>query len=218
MKIGVKIINKTVLATACLLLAAITLSAQAAEERWVTDRGEFTLRSGKSTSNKIVKMLKSGTRLELLKADADSGYSKVRLTDGTEGWVLSRYLLSSPPALVRLPELEKDVGRVAELSDERQRLQSEVRQLQSANSGLESELARIKKVSANAVKLDSDNTTLRKRLSESESVISELEEENRVLASKANREWFIVGAAVLVLGIVLGLIVPRLKPKKKSSW
>jgi len=195
----------------------LTDPAVAAEERWVTDRGEFTMRSGTSTSNKIVKMLKSGTRVELLKTDEASGYSKVR-ANGSEGLILSRYLLSSAPALVRLPQLEKDLGRVAEISNERQALQGEVRKLEADNKQLRAELDRIKKVSANAVQLDSENTRLKQSLNLSETTVAELEADNKSLSSRASREWFVVGAAVLIIGILLGLIVPRLQVRKKSSW
>jgi len=201
------------------LLCLLVFPALAAtQDRWVTDRGEFTMRSGTSTSNKIVRVLKSGTRLELVRVDAESGYSLVRLRNGKEGWVMSRFLLSSPPALVRLPQLEKDIGRVVELSDERTALQSEVRTLTSQNSKLSAELDRIKQVSASAVKLNNENTTLRSSLSAARSQIAALEDDNRRLGSKANREWFLVGAAVLVFGLLLGLIIPRLKVRKKSDW
>jgi SH3 domain protein len=203
----------------CVSLSLLVLPALvSAQDRWVTDRGEFTMRTGTSTSNKIVRVLKSGTRLELIREDTELGYSLVRIPDGPEGWVMTRFLVSSPPAIVRLRQMEKDIGRVAELSDERTALQSEVRQLASDNSKLSAELDRIKQVSASSVKIDSENKTLRSSLSAARSQISELEEENRRLGSKANREWFLVGATVLVLGLLLGLIIPRLKVRKKSAW
>ena len=218
MKLVEMLIKKHLLAI-CVSLSLLLLAGVAtAQERWVTDRGEFTMRSGKSTSNKIVRMLKSGMRVELLQTDAELGYSLVRIPGGPEGWVVSRFLLSSPPALVRLPQLEKDIGRVAELSDAKQALQTEVRQLASENKNLAAELDRIKLVSASAVKLDRENSTLRSSLSSASSQISELEEDNRKLGSKSNRDWFVVGAVVLVFGVLMGLIIPRLKVRKKSSW
>jgi SH3 domain protein len=48
--------------------------------------------------------------------------------------------------------------------------------------------------------------------------IYELESENRKLSARSDREWFIVGAAVVTFGILLGLIIPRLRLQKKSSW
>jgi len=200
------------------LFILLPVTQASAEDRWVTDRGEFTMRSGKSTSNKIVRMLKSGTQVEVLKVDEAAGYSKVRTPDGKEGWVLNRYLLKSPPALVRLPQLEKDLGRVAELSDERQALQREVRQLTAENEKLSKELERIRKVSASAVQLDSENTRLKQALSTTEAMVVQLEDDNRRLGSRASREWFVAGAIVIIIGILLGLIIPRLQFRKKSSW
>ena len=218
MKLVEMLIKKHLLATFVSLSLLLFAGAVVAQDRWVTDQGEFTMRSGKSTSNKIVRMLKSGMRVELLQTDAERGYSLVRIPGGPEGWVVSRFLLSSPPALVRLPQLEKDISRVAELSDAKQALQIEVRQLATENKNLAAELDRIKRVSASAVKLDRENSTLRSSLSAARSEISELEDDNRKLGSKSNREWFVVGAVVLVFGVLMGLIIPRLKVRKKSSW
>jgi len=218
MKLVEMLIKKHLLATFVSLSLLLCAGAVVAQDRWVTDQGEFTMRSGKSTSNKIVRMLKSGMRVELLQTDAERGYSLVRIPGGPEGWVVSRFLLSSPPALVRLPQLEKDISRVAELSDAKQALQIEVRQLATENKNLAAELDRIKRVSASAVKLDRENSTLRSSLSAARSEISELEDDNRKLGSKSNREWFVVGAVVLVFGVLMGLIIPRLKVRKKSSW
>jgi SH3 domain protein len=39
-----------------------------------------------------------------------------------------------------------------------------------------------------------------------------------VLQDSSNREWFLTGAGVIIIGILIGLIAPRLRPKKKSGW
>ena len=81
------------------LLAALLFSSAAhAESAWVSDEFEITLRSGPSTSNAIQLMLKSGTELEVLERDRESGYARVRTGGGTEGWVLTRYLMNEPAA------------------------------------------------------------------------------------------------------------------------
>ena len=63
-----------------------------AETRYVSDRLEVTMRSGKSTGYGIVRMLRSGTAVEILERDKKSGYSHVRTKSGKKGWVLSRFL------------------------------------------------------------------------------------------------------------------------------
>ena len=68
------------------------------QSAWVSDQFEITLRTGPSTTNAIERMLSSGTELVVLEQDDESGYSHVRTTGGTEGWVLTRYLMDEPSA------------------------------------------------------------------------------------------------------------------------
>jgi SH3 domain protein len=57
-----------------------------------------------------------------------------------------------------------------------------------------------------------------RRLNERDLEVAELMTQNAALASRANREWFMLGAAVLVAGIVLGLIIPSLRRKRRTDW
>jgi SH3 domain protein len=199
------------------------------DSRWITDEFEITMRTGKSTKQSIVRMLSSGTRVELLELDRDSGYALVRTRGGTEGWVLSRYLLSEPPARVTLPELQKRLAEgdsgLQRLTDENQALKKENRDLarqiadlQRDGSRLQDELGEIRELSSNVIQIDEQNRQLSQRLAETEQLLQEMRAENQVLASRSNREWFIVGAAVLFIGMAMGLILPRIRWKKKSSW
>jgi SH3 domain protein len=45
-----------------------------------------------------------------------------------------------------------------------------------------------------------------------------LEQENRQLASQTTRYWFISGAAVLLVGILLGLWLPSLRRRRRSGY
>ncbi len=56
-----------------------------AETRYVSDSLEITMRSGKSTSHGITRMLRSGTPVEVLETDKKTGYSHVRTRSGKEG-------------------------------------------------------------------------------------------------------------------------------------
>lgn len=212
------------------LLILIMGSASAgAETRWVTDEFEVMMRSGKSTRQSIVRQLKSGTRLEVLETDQDSGYTRVRTGSGTEGWVLSRYLRRTPTAQLRLPDVEKRLAdseaqrtrisnELAELKKSRRSLEREIGELQATSSSQRNQLDRITRLSADTIQVDQQNTELKKRLAESEQQIEKLQSENRQLASRANREWFLIGGAVLIAGLLLGLILPRISWRKKSSW
>jgi len=41
---------------------------------------------------------------------------------------------------------------------------------------------------------------------------------NGALSSRSRQNWFIVGAGVLSGGIVIGLIAPSLRRKRRSDW
>jgi SH3 domain protein len=45
-----------------------------------------------------------------------------------------------------------------------------------------------------------------------------VQQENESLKDRTARDWFMVGAAVVLLGILVGLIIPRIRWRKKSSW
>lgn len=199
------------------------------ESRWVTDSFEITMRTGKGNRQAIIRMLKSGTKLEVIEVDEEAGYSLVRTRGGAEGWVLNRYLRKSPPARVVMPDVEarlqaSEVQR-KELAAELQKVQRDRDQFrgqlnssQASGEGLQKELADLRRLSANSIQLDEDNKRLRQSLTDAEITIERLNSDNKRLASRASREWFIIGALVVLFGILVGLILPRIRWRKKSSW
>ena len=209
-----------------ILLFAAGASAQTA---WVSDQFEITLRSGPSTTNAIQLMLRSGAQVEVLERDADSGYSRVRTVGGTEGWVLTRYLMNEPAAREQLATLTGQLSSEAsrgssldaqldtirgEYGDAQQRIVS----LESDKSTLEKELAEIKRTAANVLSIDKQNKELRDQLAATEIRVATLEQENRELGSQTTRYWFMTGALVLVVGMVLGLWLPRIRWQRRSRY
>lgn len=200
-----------------------------AETSWVSDQFEITMRSGPSTENAIILMLTSGTALDVLESDAGNGYAKVRTASGREGWVLSRYLMSQQPARERIVGLTEELNRARARADslsgqfeavkQQQGADSaQIRGLQQDNAALASELEELKRISADVLAINTDNQGLRQRLSDAEIKMNMLEEENHVLRSRQNRDWFIAGAAVLVAGMIVGLIIPRIRLRRRSRY
>ncbi len=200
-----------------------------AEVRYVSDRLEISLRSGKSTQHRILRMIPSGTRLEVLETDKASGYSRVRTPGGKEGWVLTRYLMKVPAARDRLAEAEKRLAelelqsrqrmtRISELEAEKKELVQKVAALEQDNRKLGQQLEEIQRTAASALAIDSENKTLKARLMEMERSQQTLQQENESLRDRTARDWFMVGAGVILLGIIVGLILPRIRFRKRSSW
>ncbi|NNC76997.1 MAG: TIGR04211 family SH3 domain-containing protein [Woeseiaceae bacterium] len=132
----------------CIALVALLLMTVTghAESGWVTDQFEITLRTGPSTSNAIQLMVSSGTELEVLERDADSGYTKVRTSGGTEGWVLTRYLMPEPSAREQLQRLTNQLtsatsrgsslnSQLAAIRDQHQQAEAEIKTLQGETAG-----------------------------------------------------------------------------------
>jgi SH3 domain protein len=199
-----------------------------AETNYVSDQLEVTLRTGKSTSHSILRMLRSGTPVEVLEQDKESGYSLIR-AQGKDGWVLTRYLMKGPVARDLLTEAEK---KLAELELENRKMATAMQELNEKKGSIEKErstmdddyrkvsqeLAEIKRTASSALAIDSENKDLKSRLVALERNLQTLQQENENLKNRTARDWFMVGAGVVLLGIIAGLIIPRIRWRKKSSW
>ena len=86
-----------------LMLFSLTLSAVivCAQTQYVSDELVITLREGQGSQYKIIKMLKTGTPLEII--EESDPYLKVRTEKGDEGWVLNQYITEETPKTVHWP-------------------------------------------------------------------------------------------------------------------
>jgi len=225
-----KMMNKYYLQTALMLLAGSGLSVSAmAESVWVSDQFEVMLRTGPSTSNAIQLMVESGAELEILDEDADAGYTRVRTGGGTEGWVLTRYLMTEPSAREKLVLLSQQLTDAtsegssmgSQLSAVRGEYDSairRIRELEQEKSTLQAEVDEITRKAASTLAIDRQNKNLQQQLTDAEITVSILEQENESLSGQTTRNWFITGALVLFGGVLLGLILPRMKFQRGSRY
>ena len=212
---------------ALLLFAAGVLQAQT---RYVSDSIPVEIRRGPSTEYLILRNLLAGEAVEVLEQNEEAGWSRVRVLDqGTEGWILTRFLTAEPIARDRLAGAERNLtaarNRVAELEQQMAGLSADLdstkaalEQTRAVHGEVSAELADIRTTSANVIEIREQNQTLRQRLNEREQEVERLTLENSVLGSRSDQNWFIVGAGVLLGGIVIGLIAPSLRRKRRSDW
>jgi SH3 domain protein len=212
----------------CVFLA-FELLAQA-QTRYVTDRTIVELRRGPSTEYLILRNLEAGERVEVLEVNEEQGYSRVRVADqGTEGWILTRFLMGEPIARERLAVAERNLAtareRVGTLEAENRELardlatvRTELEQAQANHGTASRELADIRTAAANVVDIRDQNTRLQQRLVQRDQEVERLTADNTRLAGRNSQNWFVVGAGVLLAGIVVGLVAPTLRRKKRSDW
>ncbi len=213
------------------LIATLLISGNAIAQQtyYVNDELTITMRSGESTKHKIIRSLKSGTQLNVIKNNKDSGFSFVRTQRGTEGWVLTRFLTTQPSARQRLEAANKTIKKLdTELSElrseakksntERNSLNKTSISLEKENKNISKELSQIREISRNAITLNEDNKNLREKLIRLETDLQTIEQHNSILKDRSSRDWFITGTFVTIIGILIGLLVPRIRVKPKSKW
>ncbi|MBD3669794.1 MAG: TIGR04211 family SH3 domain-containing protein [Gammaproteobacteria bacterium] len=214
-----------------LCLVAITFAAPVyAQTLYVKDVLYITLRSGPGSQYNPVKTVKSGTAMTQLEVSEDERYIKVSTEDGQVGWIPSQYVVDRPIAALRLEAAETRNETLkqqnAKLSQELKATQQELRSfksdvktLETQKTKLEKENERIKDVSAQPLATAEENEALRSQNVSMEKELIRLKQEVQVLEDRSDREWFMIGAGVLGLGVLLGLLIPMFgRRKKRSGW
>ncbi|MDC9725317.1 MAG: TIGR04211 family SH3 domain-containing protein [Gammaproteobacteria bacterium] len=220
---------KNIIAALLVAIPLLTPLLSIAETtRYVSDELEITMRNGQGVKYAIRKMLLSGTKLEVLETDP-AGYSKVRTGKGTTGWVLTRYLSNTPSSRDQLAasqqkvanlelELAKYKEEIQALSTQNSASGSENLSLKETSQRLSKELDDLRRTASNAVALKNDNRQLKEKIQNIDNQMQSLSIENSTLKDSDAKSWFLIGAAVLFGGLLLGLILPRLRMQKKDSW
>ncbi|HEB85805.1 MAG TPA: TIGR04211 family SH3 domain-containing protein [Gammaproteobacteria bacterium] len=213
-----------------LFIALILISPlnHAEDIQYVSDQLVITLRTGQGSTYQIIRTLPSGTKLDVLEM-TDTGYARVRTENGDEGWIRSQYLSPEPIARLKLQAAEKNLGKLktenTRLQEETKKLRKQRHELKSKNKDLlarvktaESQLSRLGEVAAKPILLDKENRKLQQQNISLEKKLQMMAQENQILKDRSQREWFIAGAIVLLGGIFLGLLLPKIRWKKRNTW
>lgn len=222
-------LQKTIaLWTAAALFSVLLPGTSHAETAYISDVLTVPLRSGPSTSNRILhRGLPSGTRLDILSRDADSGFVQIRTEGGMEGWLPEQYLVSEPIARDRLAAANR---RVDELSDTVARQRQELASLGSSKGDAEQtnadltrqvaeltqELAEIKRISAGAVAQNETNKELVALNERLRAEVDELVANIAALEDNVQERWLMIGGGLVLAGLILGVTI-KARPRR-SAW
>jgi SH3 domain protein len=211
-----KTYKKTVIIVGmCLLLSAAAL---AETKHYINDSMTITMRTGPGTDRKITALLGVGQEVEILQTENE--WTLVRLPNGKEGWVISRFITDQTPNDIQLKVLKKEFNdlqtKAASLIEENKTLNAENKKLSAdlkANEtklkNLDSSYETLKRDSKQFLDLQAKYKASTSNLTEQTQKAQKYEDELTKLLWNQNIKWFLSGAGVLVLGFIIGFSTKR---------
>jgi SH3 domain protein len=178
-----------------LVAGFLALGSAEAATVYVSGVVKPTLRSGPSIDHKVLAMVDSGTPAVVLETGEE--WSLVRVEGDKEGYIMTRYLTSEKPAALALEELRREH---ASLSEKAAGLAAENETLKAENERLKTELF--------------DRTGALGQLTRTYEDLKHDSEASRFEMRKYML-FFFSGAAILFVGVLLGLVMKR--SRRKSS-
>ncbi len=216
--------KKYALIVLLLLLGAL---AQAQTTRYVTDQLRLEARTGPGTGFRIVRMLESGTKVTVV--EEKDGYSRIQFGNGSAAWILSRYLNNEPSARNQVASakselttaLEENAQLKATLSESQSKGSATEKargELNQTNRRLTKELTQIRRTAASTLAIEQENQELQVKVVNLERDLQLAQQENMSLSDNSDRDWFVAGSLVLFGGMLLGVLIPRVRWKKRRGW
>ncbi len=189
-----------------------------AETLYVSDVLKLTVRTGEGQDYKIIAVIQSGQTVDVLQREDE--WALVRLDDGKEGWVLTRYLTSRITNNVKLRWLQKKhkaltvqtatlLEENTKLKEENKKFKTDLNKTQNRAKELNISYEALKTESADYIKLKSKYTKAASQLAEYAEKSELLEKELTKLEFRRTIRWFLAGASVLLIGFLIGFSARR---------
>lgn len=209
------------------LITSLFANASFAASLYISDKLYVPVRKGQGNQFSILhKGLPSGTRVTLVKREKD--WTQVTTAGGITGWVRNQFLDNKPPAKLQLTSANKKIATLTEqlnsLKEEKTALESnfansqkELKQTEQEATKINEELSSLKVISSSAVESHQRLQTLAQKMQLLQTENDVLKSENESLRRSENTTFFFYGAFAVLLGVILAILLPKLKPTKRNS-
>ena len=188
---------------------SVGISAAYAETQYVTENLSTFLRKGAGEQFKIAGSIQAGEAVTVL--DKKDRYTLIRDSKNREAWILTSELSSTPSSREENPKLK---AQVQELTLKLNRVDSDWQQ-------------RINEIQRRSKQAEQQSSELLEQNSQLKRELEMTKNKNRDLEAMldANKreiaiQWFIYGGSVLGVGLLIGLVLPHILPRRKrrDSW
>lgn len=210
-----------------LTLGLLLTAAAEASTVYVSDVQFVAIREGMDNATRAVERgLKSGTPLQVL--EQSQGYTKVLTPSGNEGWVADYFLSEDMVTRDKLDQLQQELNKskqdVTLISNDLSRSKQKISDLENANAtlqqrnnALEAQLQEASQLSQRAQAIVANNDNVSYQLTSLKQQADAAKQYAENLQDTTQQKWFILGAATLFGGLLLGTILPMLRRKKTGS-
>lgn len=190
------------------LLAVTSVSTAFAQDRYIADKLFTYMHSGPGTQFRIIGSVNAGDKVQLLNTDQGAGYSEVVDSRGRKGWVESKFVTTQQSMAIRLPQVEKELAAAK-------------KSLASARSSADSEMAglveSLETRNQQLSDLEQTNTELNRQVSSAQNEVRELRARLDTQKEDLLLKYFMYGGGVAGLGLLFGLLLPHIIPRRKKS-
>lgn len=193
----------------CLVLASmLAVPAAFAQDRYISDKLFTYMHSGPSNQFRIIGSVDAGDKVKLLSSNKDSGYTQIQDSKGRKGWVESRFVTNQESMALRLPKLEK------ELAETKEKLANARSTSDQEKAGLVDSLeTRNRQIN----ELEQGYSDMSQQLSASQEEVRKLRAKLDTQKDDLLLKYFMYGGGVAGLGLLFGLILPHVIPRRKRS-
>ncbi|WP_021023389.1 TIGR04211 family SH3 domain-containing protein [Salinivibrio costicola] len=192
--------------SALILLFVLVTAPQAMAENYISDELFTYMHSGPGTQYRIIGSVDAGDKITVLKRDQNAGYSQIVDSRGRKGWVKSDFVTTQPGLKERVPALEAKLKKV------KTALSSAQDDAKAQQKGL---VESLKKRNAQIEKLETHSSELNKKLIDAQNEIRALRAKIDTQKDDLLMRWFTYGGMVAGGGLLFGLVLPHLIPRKK---
>jgi SH3 domain protein len=207
-----------ILGTVGICLFLLSTAVLAETKHYINDSMTITMRTGPATDRKIIALLSVGQEVEILKAEDE--WTMIRLLNGKEGWVISRFITDKTPDSILLEALNKNhsalQAKAASLMEENKTLKDENKKLgydlnttEKKEKDLSKDYETLKRESKQFLELQAKYKESTSKLAEQTQKAEKYEDELTKLLWNKNIKWFLSGAGVLILGFIIGFSTKR---------
>ncbi|CCW30696.1 conserved exported hypothetical protein [Xenorhabdus nematophila F1] len=189
----------------------LPLSVHAEEKRYVSDELSAYIRSGPSIQNRILGSLNAGEEVTLISPKSENGFIQIKDRKGRTSWILSSEISPIPSLRERIPTMEQQIktltDNLANIDDTWNKRTAELQNKVATSDKIISDLKK-------------ENAQLQSKLTVAEKKVEianlQLDDRQREIIL----QWFMYGGGVAGIGLLLGLLLPHMIPrrKKKDRW